>query len=204
MGNCISRYCISATYILTNCFGDNIQNDEPISFKSIVELQKEKPYFTSEIEMTQLKNTISIELDKFKNILDTYYTPKSEIYKKWINIYKWHQNINNAKKTHNINIFFDEIIFNNKKDHISITLWLSIKNGNAEWSIIIKHNKYNWAERFAKNIDAADKRQIFEFISPEQFMYAINYFKEKNITEFEAFEPLKELLMCEYYNTYVL
>ena len=59
-------------------------------------------------------------------------------------------------------------------------------------------------ERFAKNIDAADKRQIFEFISPEQFIYAINYFKEKNITEFEAFEPLKELLMCEYYNTYVL
>ena len=164
-------------------------------------------------ETNETNTTILEELTKFKNILDRNFKPKSEKYITWTNLYKWHLDIDkyiNKYKSRpgTSSDIYESLIFeyiSNVDNTINVKVHLTIANMILEWAVIVHYNEHLWGQNIGLKWGPATQFFEFKFISPETFTNMCAFFEKKDgyFLEINDLMPLKELLKCKYYKTYV-
>jgi hypothetical protein len=187
--------------------------------------------YTDGVIVNKHKNKIAIEeLDKLKNILDTYYKPKCSAYFYFENLYRWHKNIDEYKaKLLDVNLRlpyhmpFSRIVYKNHSIYTTIDLTFKYDYNIPDWNFVIKTNQEGWANNITESIIPSGMDYLFGgpdmFIKAIEILSLIKHNENKNneldsekstykevINNYEAMnslKPLAKILESTYYEKYV-
>lgn len=183
----------NTTYINSPLLTDTNVHHETLINGYLVDLVDE------EINLQSTSINKNNQILKLKNILQSSFKPKHNVYHEWINLYLWNKDCDTNKILNNHN--FDQIYSNEfiENRNINISLILSSVDN---YYFIIYYQVYEWGKNFAFKNNIHDNFN-FKISTLQSFDKTIEYFANIGYTSINSLKPLRALFEDEYSYEYL-